>query len=163
MLKIDIWNILFILIDLVVLYLFMCRFLLGPVSRILEERRNMVEHELDEAAKSRADAQKMKEQYEASISEAKSEAAQIVAAARDRAAGESQRILKEGREEAARKLREADQQIQLEREKAMDDLKTGVAGLAMSAAAKLLSQQTGEERDRQIYSRFLAGSGEKHD
>ena len=60
-------------------------------------------------------------------------------------------------------MEDADKTIALEREKAMNDLKVSVAGLAMSAAAKLLSEQSGPENDRNLYNRFLAESGDRND
>lgn len=60
-------------------------------------------------------------------------------------------------------MEEADRTIALEREKAMNDLKAGVAGLAMTAAAKLISEQSAPDGDRNLYNRFLAESGEGND
>ena len=49
------------------------------------------------------------------------------------------------------------------REKALNDLQASVTGLAMTAAAKLLSEQRSPENDRKRYQAFLASAGEKHD
>ena len=51
----------------------------------------------------------------------------------------------------------------LEREKALNDLRASVTGLAMTATAKLLSEQAGPESDKKRYQAFLASAGEKHD
>ena len=163
MLKLDIWNVAFTVINILVLYLFMKHFLIGPVRRILEERRQMIERDLDEAKNRETEARQMKEQYEASIGDADEEAAKIIQEARDRAAAEYDKVLAQARTDAARKLEEADRTIALERDKAMNDLKAGVAGLAMTAAARLLQEQSGPEGDRNLYNRFLAESGEGHD
>ena len=53
--------------------------------------------------------------------------------------------------------------IELEREKVLNDLQASVTGLAMTAAAKLLSEQSSPENDRKRYQAFLASAGEKHD
>lgn len=50
--------------------------------------------------------------------------------------------------------------IDLEREKALNDLRTSVTGLAMTATAKLLSEQAGPESDKKRYQAFLASAGE---
>ena len=163
MLKLDIWNVAFTVINILVLYLFMKHFLIGPVRRILEERKQMIEHDLDEAKNREAEAQQMKEQYEASIGNASEEASKIIKDARNRAAAEYDKILAQAGTDAARKMEEADKAIALEREKAMNDLKAGVAGLAMTAAARLLSEQSGPEGDKNLYNRFLAESGEGND
>ena len=147
MLNLNIWNVAFTVINLLVLYLFMKRFLIGPVRRILDERKQMIEHDLDEAKNRETEARQMKEQYQTSIGNADEEASKIIQA----------------RADAARKLEEADRTIALEREKAMNDLKAGVAGLAMTAAAKLISEQSAPDGDRNLYNRFLAESGEGND
>ena len=65
--------------------------------------------------------------------------------------------------DAAKKADEAKKVIELEREKALNDLQASVTGLAMTAAAKLLSEQSSPENDRKRYQTFLASAGEKHD
>ena len=65
MLRIDFWNIAFIIINLLVLYFFMKHFLIGPVTKIVEERRQMVEKDLDDAARAKEEAGRIKAQYEA--------------------------------------------------------------------------------------------------
>ena len=46
MLNLNIWNVAFTVINLLVLYLFMKHFLIGPVRSILDERKQMIEHDL---------------------------------------------------------------------------------------------------------------------
>ena len=60
MLNINFWNIAFTIINILVLYLFLKHFLMKPVMAILEERKQMVEKELDEAAVSSRDADLLK-------------------------------------------------------------------------------------------------------
>ena len=60
MLRIDFWNIAFIIINLLVLYFFMKHFLIGPVTKIVEERRQMVEKDLDDVARAKEEAGRMK-------------------------------------------------------------------------------------------------------
>lgn len=163
MLNINIWNIAFTVINLLVLYLFMKHFLIGPVRRILDERKQMIEHDLDDAKNTRTEAEQMKSRYEASVGNADEEASRIIEEAKSRAGEEYNRILSQAKEDAAKKMADADRTIALEREKAMNDLKAGVAGLAMTAAARLLSEQSGPENDRNIYNRFLAESGDGND
>ena len=63
MLNINFWNIAFTIINILVLYLFLKHFLMKPVMAILEERKQMVEKELDEAAVSSRDSDLLKKKY----------------------------------------------------------------------------------------------------
>lgn len=163
MLNINFWNIAFTIINILVLYLFLKHFLMKPVMAILEERKQMVEKELDEAAVSSRDADLLKKKYDLSLENAKAEADDIVTKAKVRASEEYDRILKKADADAAKKADEAKKVIELEREKALNDLQASVTGLAMTAAAKLLSEQSSPENDRKRYQTFLASAGEKHD
>ena len=103
MLNLNIWNVAFTVINLLVLYLFMKHFLIGPVRSILDERKQMIEHDLDEAKNRETEARQMKEQYQASIGNADEEASRIIEEARNRAAaegsgpGQGRRCQKDGR------------------------------------------------------------------
>ncbi len=190
MLRIDFWNIAFIIINLLVLYFFMKHFLIGPVTKIVDERRQMVEKDLEEAAAAREDAGRMKAQYEAAAASADQEARAIVQEARERAQAEYDKILVQARADAKKKQKDAERTIALEQEKAMEELKRSVAGLAMTAAARLLSEKNqsggtgsaggandfdgpggfcgfdGPGEDQKRYQEFLAKtaeSGEGHD
>ena len=145
------------------LLIFMKHFLVAPVRRILDERKQMIERDLDDAKDTRTQAEQLKEEYEASMGNADQEASKIIEDARARAGEEYNRILEQAKKDAAKKMEEADRTIALEREKAMSDLQAGVAGLAMTAAAKLLSEQAGPDRDRNLYNSFLAGLGDSND
>lgn len=163
MLKIDFWNIAFTIINLLVLYFFMKHFLIGPVKQILDDRKNMIEHDLDAASAAKEEANQLKETYAASINAAGEEASRIVEDARSRARAEYDRIVSQANADAAKKLEHADQTIALEKEKALHDLKASVAELAMTAAEKVLGDQSGPDRDRQLYQSFLAESGDGHE
>ena len=93
MLNLNIWNVAFTVINLLVLYLFMKHFLIGPVRSILDERKQMIEHDLDEAKNRETEARQMKEQYQASIGNADEEASRIIEEARNRAAAEYEKGL----------------------------------------------------------------------
>ncbi|WP_432628560.1 F0F1 ATP synthase subunit B [Brotaphodocola sp.] len=163
MLNINFWNIAFTVINLLVLYFFMRHFLVKPMRAILEERKQMVERDLDDATRSKQEAEKMKREYEASIQNAGAEADKIVEMAKTRGTEEYNRILAQAKTDAAKKMEEADRTIALEREKTLTDLRASVADLAMAAAAKLLSEQNGPQNDRNCYDTFLSQSGERHD
>ena len=111
MLNLNIWNVAFTVINLLVLYLFMKHFLIGPVRSILDERKQMIEHDLDEAKNRETEARQMKEQLQASIGNADEEASRIIEEARNRAAAEYEKVLAQARADAAKKMEEADRTI----------------------------------------------------
>ena len=158
-LKLD-WNLLFTLINLIVFYLLMKKFLFGPVIRIMDERKKHIEDGLNQAKNSQAEALELKQKYEAALVNARAESEQIMAGAKENAKMEYDGILKEADETAAQTMARAQQNIELEKEKTIRDLKAQVAELALNAAKKVTAANTTVSDDLNLYDQFLKEAGE---
>ena len=66
MLRLD-WNILFNIINLIILYLLMKRFLFKPVNAILEKRQQAADAQFAEADRQKAEAKESQEHYDALV------------------------------------------------------------------------------------------------
>ena len=85
MLSINFWNILWTVVNLLVLYVVFRKFLYQRVMNVIEAREEMVKKQFDDAKKSEEDARKLKADYEERLSDARTEADQIIIDARARA------------------------------------------------------------------------------
>ena len=92
MLRLD-WNLLFTIINLIVLYVCMKKFLYGPITAIMDKRQNMIREQLANATQTEEEARQMKNRYEAALQGAKDESGKIVDQARAEAKSEYERIL----------------------------------------------------------------------
>lgn len=68
-------NLVYTIINLIVLFLLLRHFLIKPVSDIMEKRRQMIADGLQSAQDAQSDAQKMKQEYEDALKGAKLESA----------------------------------------------------------------------------------------
>ena len=66
-------NLVYTIINLIVLFLLLRHFLIKPVSDIMEKRRQMIADGLQGAQDAQSDAQKMKQEYEDALKGAKPE------------------------------------------------------------------------------------------
>lgn len=158
MLKLD-WNLLWTVVNLLVLFLLLKKFLFGPVCKIMDERSAAIQKDLDDAAASKKDAEQMKTDYEAQIKDAHKEAASITASARERAGKESEVILENAREESAKLIKQAEASIANDKDKALNDAKYQIADLAILAAAKVIKKNVGDESDKKVAEDFLSEVG----
>ena len=71
-------TLLFQFINFFVLVAILAKFAYKPLLKVLEDRRNKIASDLDNAAKARETAEKMKADYEAKISDDRAEAQAIV-------------------------------------------------------------------------------------
>ncbi len=162
MLRLD-WNLLFTIINLIVLYVCMKKFLYGPITAIMDKRQNMIREQLANASQTEEEARQMKNRYEAALQGAKDESGKIVDQARAEAKSEYERILGDADREAGRILKEARTTVETEREQALSQIQSQIAGLAMTATERLLSQKSSAQNDSRLYDAFLEEAGDTHD
>lgn len=150
-----VWNI----INLVVLYLLLRHFLFKPVMGIMDKRRQIIEDGLRNAQDAQNDAMKMKQEYEDALKGAKQESVQIVENARSAAKNEYDRIVAEAGEKAGIIIENAKETVRVERERTMRELQGEIAGLAVASAAKIV----GKTADQDLYDQFLKEVGGTHE
>ncbi len=83
----------FVAINLLVLYIIMKKILFKPVTQFMENRTKSIKDSIENAEKNKADAAKLKEQYEFQLRTAKTEAERIITEAKARASKEYDAII----------------------------------------------------------------------
>ena len=128
MLDIDPYTILWTVVNLLVLYLLMRKFLFGPVNAILDGRAKAIEDGLTQARQQQEEAQQLHSQDEAS---------QIIAQAKAQSEALYQRTLADAQAEAKKLLEENQERNLRDRENMLRSVRQEVAQLAVVAAEKV--------------------------
>lgn len=155
MLEFDFWTILFSLINILVLFLFLKKFLFGRVNAMLDERARLVQEEMDKAREEAQQAEKLRLDYENAMSDAKDEARKIIIDAQKNANAQSAAITQQAQEEAGRIVESARQELALERERSVASAQNEIVSLAMEAAEKVLGREIDDDANRAIMDAFL--------
>lgn len=150
------WSLVFEIINLIVLCLLLKKFLIKPVTAVMDKRQAEISEGLLNARNSEAAANELKSRYEDALKEARNESGRMIEEAKKRAQEESDRIMKEAGEQAADMMRKAEKNIESEREKTMADLQSRIAELALTAARKVAGSAERGEDDRLLYDQFLS-------
>lgn len=160
MLRLD-WNLLFIVIDLLVLYLLMKKFLFKPVAKIIAERQAEADKQFSEAEAKKAEAMDLKSKYELSISQVEQEKVKTIQEARKTADDEYHRIINEASDKA--KQLKVDAQIEAENQKTqiLKKAEKEIADMVVDAATKVVGGNSGAQVDSTLYNQFLNKAGEK--
>lgn len=159
-LKLDaniIWNV----VNILVLFLLLKIFLFKPVTKIMEDRQKAIADSISTAETQRREAGELRQEYEKQLTGARLEAAGIVREAREQAARESDKILRQARADAETLLESARKQIEAERAKTLREIRGQVAGLALLAGAKLAQKSMDEESNLAFVNSFLSEVGER--
>ena len=123
-------------INIFILFFLLSYLLFNPVRDVLEKRKQKIAQELAAAAGDMASASALKEEYEAKLKNVNKEAEDILEAARKKAKTRENEIIDEARAEASRIVERANREIELEKKKAIDDLKQDVVKIASLMAQK---------------------------
>ncbi len=145
MLNINFWNIVFTIINVLVLYGLMKKFLVKPVMGIIEKREQLIQGQLEDAGMEQKKALELKQQYEMKMNRADQEAGEIILQARQQVIGERNQVLEDAREQCARIMGRTQANIELQQEKARREAESQIAELALLAARKIL--KSGEAND----------------
>ena len=162
MIKIDI-NLVFTIINLLVLYLLMKKFLFGTIIKVMDVRKAMIDQQFAGAKEQEDQAKALKEQYEGALKSAREESFQIMEQARKEAKAQADKTVEDTQAKVSAMLAKAQEDINTERENAMRQMKDDVASLAMEAAGKIIGKNSGADQDLSLYDQFIEKAGDPDD
>ena len=161
MLEFHLSNILFTILNLLVLYAFLRKFLFGRVNAVLEARADLIKEQLASAEEQSRQAEARKSAYEEKLTDARQEAAKIVADAQSRAQRAYESRLAQAEADAKQLRGQAEAQLTAEREAMLRGARDEVASLALLAAAKVAGRAIDSADDQAAVDAFLSEVGEQ--
>ena len=99
-------------------------------------------------------------EYEQKLADASAKGEEIIRSATARAHKQEEEIIREANETAAKNLRRADEQIEMEKKKALNQLKDEVSTMAVDIASAVIEKNLSEEDNREIVDRFIGQLGD---
>ena len=129
----------------------------------MEQRKQMIEGQIADANKLKAEAGDLKKQYEGMLAQAHEESAELLEKTRKSAQAEYENRINAADAEAEKIIEKAHKTVELERDKTVQDLQSQIAVLAVAAAGKVLGEASTNENNRLLYQQFLTKAGGVND
>lgn len=142
------------LIFLVLLFV-LRRWAWGPILGALEKREKHIQDALDSAARDRGEAGGLLEEQRKLLDEARDQAGDILAEGRKAAERLRADLLAETKEQKNQMLDRARDEIQRERDQALDALRREAVDLSISAASRVLQKNLDSEENRRLVVDYL--------
>ena len=142
------------------LFIFLSYILIDPVRKVLEERREKIKNDVESAASDRAEAAKLKAEYDAKIKKADDEAGEILSAARRKAVKNEENIIADANAEAARIISRANQEAELEKSKVKDEVKQEIINVATVMAGKFVAGSMDDSKQAALIDETLKEMGD---
>lgn len=121
------------------LFLAMSYLLFNPARKLLKDRQERINSDIDTAKEDKESAAALKAEYEGKLKEIDKEAEAILSEARQKALKNETKILDEAKAEASRIIKRAQDEAELEKRHAMDDMKQEMIQIAALMAKKVVA------------------------
>ncbi|HET9599642.1 MAG TPA: F0F1 ATP synthase subunit B [Anaeromyxobacteraceae bacterium] len=143
-------------ITFLLLIVVLAKFAFGPIVKMLAERERSIRDAIDQAKKERAEAERMLADQKASLAAAQREAAALAQRSRQDVEALRAELTANARKEADQLVATARQQIVEEKAKALSELKAQVADLAIDATRRLIQSSLDEKSQRALVEDYIA-------
>jgi len=146
-----VWTILTFLLLVFVL----AKFAWEPLLKMLQDREDMVRSSLEDAEKAKSELERLNEESEAIMAKARSEAQSILADGKAAAEKVKDDIIAKSKEQANKIREDAGNQIQVEKDKAISEIKKEVVNLTLSVAEKLIQKNLSDADNKSLIEESL--------
>ena len=156
---VNFWTMLFAWVNILILYLTMRKFLFGPIKNMIDARQKEIDDLYADAESSRENAQAMETEYREKLARAEEEGEEIRRTAQRRATLREEEILREAEEAARRTVRRAEEQVELEKARALNEVKNEVGTLALEIATAVIGRDVESEEHAAFIDAFIENVG----
>lgn len=157
--EINVQQVIITIINFIILYFILRRFLFKPVNDNISNRQNEINANISKAEEDRKKAEQLKVENQNKLNGAKVEGRSIVEDYKVKAEKVSSEILTEARTEAEAIINRSKVEAEREKEKAADQIKNQVVDLAVLLSSKALEESVSEEQHRRLIKDFIAKVG----
>lgn len=154
------WNIIWTFVDLIILYVLLKKFLFARVQKVLDQRQEMIQGQMDHAKEQEALANQNLQQAQETVENATKEAREKAQRILEAASKKEKEQLQASEEEAKRILISSRKQAEQERKKLLADTQDEMVTIAMLAARKAVGNNINEEKEKALFEDLLKKVGE---
>lgn len=161
--SINLWQILVSLLNLIILFLIIKKFLYNPVKKMLENRQKTIDGDYSAAEEAKKQALSDKKAYEEKLSAAKAEADSVIQSAVDTAHSREDEILAAAKVKADSIVRQAENEAELQKRKAEEEIKREIVSVSTLLTEKMLEREISAEDHKRMIDSFIEGIGDEND
>ena len=154
------WTALFVLLNTLTIFFVAGKFLFKPVMKIIADRQNEIDGMYADAGAARDEAEAMKAEYTAKLSDASAASDRIIKDAVVRAQRREEDIIRQANAEAQAIVDKAVADAALEKKKAINDAKDEISGISLAIAEKVVERALNSADQEKLIDDFLNNLGD---
>ncbi len=145
-------------INFIILFVLLSIVLYKPVLKVLDERQTKIKESMDQAEQIKQQTARTEEEIKAQLESARKEGQNIVAQATQIGERLKNEAKEEARQEAESLIAKAQVEIQRQRDKDLDELRSQFADIAILAAEKVINETLDKGKHRKLIDKTLKES-----
>lgn len=161
MLKLDL-NLLWTVVNVLILYVLLRKFLFKPIQNVLDERQKLVDANMTDAQDAKARAQAALTAAEDKLHNVDTEAAARRQASEQQAEKEKEQLLAAAQQQAAAIVAEGKAAAEAERASKLRQADAQIASLTRTVCAKVLERNLTQQDDDRFLNDLLQKAGDSH-
>lgn len=158
--SINVLTALFTLINMILSFLILKKFLFKPVKKMIDDRQQEIDGLYADADTKIAEAEAMRNDYAAKMSGAKEESAELLRSARASAQQQGDEIIREAKDEASAIKQKAITDIALEKKKVLNEVKDEISDIALQIAEKVVEKELKPDDQSALIDDFIEKMGD---
>lgn len=158
--SINIWQILVSLLNLVILFLLIKKFLYKPVKKMLMERQANIDKKYSDAEEAKNKALEDQKAYEEKLSTAQMEADGVIQSAVDTAKAREKEIIADAKQKAEGIVTKAENDAKLAILKAEDSIRREIIDVSTVLTEKVLEREISEDDHKNFIDSFIDNIGD---
>ncbi|MBW3621608.1 MAG: F0F1 ATP synthase subunit B [Actinobacteria bacterium] len=142
-------------ISFVIVYFVLAKFAFPKLNAMLEERSSAIQGRMEEAERTRREADEVKSQYQAQLGDAKGEANRIIEEAKQTAESLRRDIVAKAEAEAQAIVSRAQNEVANERDRALQELRSEVGALSVQLASKIVEKELDPAAHQHLVDEYI--------
>jgi len=147
---------LFNLINFLILYAILKKFLFGPVIATINERKQKAEEAIDNFKKAQTELSMAEQKGNKIIEDARRESNEIVATAHKTASAKNEKMKEKAKDEIELLVNQARKNIAIEKRQMKEDVKSELAHFVVMGVEKILEEKVDSKKDKELIDSRIA-------
>ena len=143
------------LLAFAVLFFFTWKWVIPQFKKVLEERREKIQGEMERAESTRKDADQILEEYRKQLAGARDDANKIIEEARATAEQLRRDLQARAEEESQAIVARAQEEIRAERDRTFQELRAQIGSIAVELAGRVVGQSLDEKTHQRLIDEFI--------
>jgi F-type H+-transporting ATPase subunit b len=148
------------LISFFILLILLKKVAFPPILKGMKKREETIKQQLEEAQKTKKEAENLLEDYRRQLAEARSEAQKIINEGKSLGENMRKEIVQKAQSESNQIVKRAQEEIELQKQKAILELQEKIADLSIMAASKIINKSLNTEDNRRLVEEYVSKVGD---